>query len=125
MDASDSAERGRFLDKLKRSNEVEITVTGRKSKKKISTPVWFVLDGEKVILLPIKGSESNWYKNLADDPQIGLKAEDKMMTFKARLVRDPERVKTVVDKFRMKYPSGWERSQKYYTKRDAYAEVPI
>ena len=61
-----------FLDKLKQSYEVNISVTGRKSKKRFSTPLWFILDEGKVILVPTMGSASDWFKNLVNDPQIEL-----------------------------------------------------
>ena len=32
-------------DQLSRSSEITITVTGRKSGRNISNPVWFALDG--------------------------------------------------------------------------------
>jgi hypothetical protein len=45
-------------------------VIGRKSGKTISIPVWFVLEGEKLYLLPVQGSDTQWYKNALRNPQI-------------------------------------------------------
>jgi hypothetical protein len=42
---------------------------------------------------------------------------------KATLVRGSNKVKKVVDKFKAKCQSEW--SESYYTKRDAYVEVPV
>ncbi len=39
-------------DRLSRSHEINISVTGRKSGRTISIPVWFVLEDEKLYLLP-------------------------------------------------------------------------
>lgn len=36
---------------LDSSKELEITVTGRRSGKKITLPIWFVRDGGKLLLL--------------------------------------------------------------------------
>jgi deazaflavin-dependent oxidoreductase (nitroreductase family) len=116
------ADRERLLNKLKRSNEVDIAVTGRKTKKKLSTPVWFVLDGEeKVILVPMKGSDTSWFKNLAKDPQVELNVDEITISFKATIVRDSDQVEKLLDKFRAKYRSMW--SESYYAKRDVYVEV--
>jgi len=41
-------------DRLSKSNEITITVTGRKSGRAVSIPVWFVFDGDKRYLLPVK-----------------------------------------------------------------------
>jgi hypothetical protein len=112
-----------LLEKLKHSNEVNITVTGRRTKKKFSTPVWFVLDGEKVVLVPMKGSDNEWYKDLLKDPQISLGVDDTTIPFKATPVRDSTQVEKVLDKFRAKYKSMW--SESYYIKRDVSVEVPM
>jgi hypothetical protein len=50
-------------DRLSRLNEITITVTGRKSGRPISIPVWFVLEDAKLYLLPVSGSDTEWYKN--------------------------------------------------------------
>jgi deazaflavin-dependent oxidoreductase (nitroreductase family) len=112
-----------FLERLEHSKEVKITVTGRRTKKKFSTPVWFVLDGEKVVLVPMKGSDNEWFKDLVKEPRIDVAVDDISIPFKATLVRDSARVEKVLDGFRAKYKSMW--SESYYTKRDAYVEIPV
>jgi hypothetical protein len=120
----ESPGRESFLKELKQSYEVNITVIGRKTKKKISTPVWFVLDGEeKVILVPMKGSDNNWFKDLVKDPQIELGLNGIAIPSKATLVRDSSQVKKAIDKLRAKYKSMW--SESYYTKRDVCVEVQV
>ena len=37
-----------FSQALESSREIELTVTGRKSGREISIPVWFVRDGDKL-----------------------------------------------------------------------------
>jgi len=116
--------RGDLLDKLRQSNEVEITVTGRKSKKRFTTPVWFILqDDKKVILVPTKGSHNNWFKNLERNPQIELGVGGTSASLRATLARDQVEVNKILDKFRTKYGSMW--SESYYTVRDTYVEVPL
>ena len=111
-------------NKLKESSEVTITVTGRKTKKKFSTPVWFALEGEeKVTLVPTKGSDNDWFKDLVKDPQIELRVGDATITSKATLVRDSNKVEKILNEFRAKYRTMWTES--YYTKRDVFVEVPL
>ena len=117
------ADRKQLLSRLKESKEVNITVTGRKTKRRFSAPVWFVLDGERVAIVPMKGSDNNWYKNLAQSPEIELSAGGISATFNASIVRSPKEVENVIDKLRVKYRSMW--SEAYYTKRDVYVEVPV
>ena len=49
---------------LDKSSEIELSVIGRKSGKRISRPVWLVYNSNKLYLLTLKGSETNWYKNI-------------------------------------------------------------
>src|SRR5216683_6952965 len=95
-----------FRTALQSTNEIEITVTGRTSGRSLSYPVWFVLEGEKLYLLPVKGSESDWYKNLRKTPTIRLAARGKTFTTSATLITDEALVREVVEKFRDKYGAG-------------------
>ena len=112
-----------FLKGLTSSREVEITVTGRKSERSISTPVWFVHEGGKLYLLPVKGSDSDWYKNVTAKPEMQISAKGRKITVKANPLSDAGKVKEVVEKFRSKYGAGEIR--RYYSKLDAAIEVPI
>jgi hypothetical protein len=49
---------------LDRSSEIELSVTGRNSGTSIPRPVWFVYESNRLYLLPLNGSETNWYKNI-------------------------------------------------------------
>ena len=59
-------------DRLSRSSGINITVTGRKSGRAISNPIWFVFEknDDKLYLLPVKGSDTQWYKNVLKKPSI-------------------------------------------------------
>jgi hypothetical protein len=61
-----------FKKRLARYRRIKITVIGRKSGRTISIPVWFVLEGEKLYLLPVQGSETQWYKNVIQNPSIRI-----------------------------------------------------
>jgi len=117
------ANRQELLNRLKESKEVNITVTGRKTKRRFSTPVWFVVDGDRIAIVPTKGSDNNWFKNLVQTPNIELSAGGISAPFSASIVRDSKQVEKVIDKLRAKYRHMW--SEAYYTKRDVYVEVPV
>lgn len=51
-----------FRNALNDTDEIELTTTGRTSGRQSSRPVWFVTQGETVWLLPVTGSDSQWYK---------------------------------------------------------------
>ena len=101
---------------LSRRHEVEITVTGRKSGRRISIPVWFVLEDERIELLPVCGSDTQWYKNVLADSNLSIGAGDAQAEFKAIPITDRNRVSSVVEKFRLKY--GADDLRKYYSKLD-------
>jgi|SRR5208282_5284777 deazaflavin-dependent oxidoreductase (nitroreductase family) len=101
---------------LSQSTELNITVTGRRSGRKISIPVWFVLDGDKLYLLPVKGSDSQWYKNVLSHPTIRIDAGSAEAELKADPITDASQVSSVVEKFRGKY--GRSDVKKYYSKLD-------
>src|SRR5438552_12840925 len=103
-------------DRLSRYREINITVTGRKSGRSISIPVWFVLEGDKLYLLPVKGSDTQWYKNVLNNPAIRVGARGAEARFKVVPINDPAQVSSVVEKFRAKYGVG--DVKKYYSKLD-------
>jgi deazaflavin-dependent oxidoreductase (nitroreductase family) len=59
---------------LTRCRQIKLSVVGRKSGKTISIPVWFVLEGEKLYLLAVQGSDTQWYKNVLKNPAIRVYA---------------------------------------------------
>src|SRR5437867_3094261 len=67
--------------------EVTITVTGRRSGRKISRPVWFVEDGDRLYLLPVNGAETQWYRNVRRTPTVSLRARRSRATVRAQIGR--------------------------------------
>jgi len=65
---NNSLHKDSLKDSLSRYREIKITVTGRKSGRAISNPVWFVLEDGKLYLLPVQGSDTQWYKNVLKKP---------------------------------------------------------
>ena len=101
---------------LSKSSEINITVTGRKSGRTISNPIWFALDDGKLYLLPVKGSDTQWYKNVLKNPSIQVEAGGARNDVKVVPVTDAQQVSSVVEKFRAKYGAG--NVKKYYSKLD-------
>jgi deazaflavin-dependent oxidoreductase (nitroreductase family) len=75
-------------DRLARYREIKITVIGRKSGQAISIPIWFVLEGEKLYLLPVQGTETQWYKNVLKNPSIRIDARGVEAEFRGKPVTD-------------------------------------
>lgn len=90
-------------DRLSQSREIKLTVTGRKSGRTISIPIWFVFDDDKLYLLPVKGSDTQWYKNVLQNAAIRIEARGAKAELEGVPVSDAHQVKSVVEKFRGKY----------------------
>ncbi len=110
-------------DRLSRSQEIHISVTGRKSGRTISVPVWFVADDEKLYLLPVYGSDTQWYKNVLQKPSIRIDAGGAAAELEVLPATDAAQVSPVVEKFRHKY--GASDVKKYYSKFDVAVVAPI
>jgi deazaflavin-dependent oxidoreductase (nitroreductase family) len=121
---SGKAEQSAELKKrLARASEMNITVTGRKSGRAITVPIWFVLDGDTLDLLPVSGSDTQWYKNVVNNPSLGIEAGGQKAELKAEPVKDAKQVSAVVEKFRAKYGVG--DVKKYYSKFDVAVVAPL
>lgn len=110
-------------DRLSRSRELKITVTGRKSGRPISIPVWFVSEDGKLHLLPVQGSDTQWYKNVLKNPALRIESGGAKAELKAVPITDPKQVSSVVEKFRAKYGPG--DVKKYYSKLDVAVRLHL
>lgn len=110
-------------DALQGMDEVEITVTGRTTGRQISHPVWFVQEEESIFLVPIYGSDSDWYKNVRRTPMIQVAANGMTLDTSATPITDAYRVNHVVRMFRDKY--GEDQVAAHYPKLDVAVQVPL
>jgi len=102
--------------RLSRSREITITVTGRKSGRPISIPVWFVFENGKLYLVPVTGSDTQWYKNVLKNPSIRIEAGGAKTEVKVASVIEAKQVSSIVEKFRARYGPG--DVKKYYSMLD-------
>jgi hypothetical protein len=118
------ARKDALKDRLSRFRGIKLSVTGRSSGRTISIPVWFVLEGEKLYLLPVQGSDTQWYKNVLKNQSIRIDARGAEAKLQAVPITDATAVSSVVEKFRAKYGAG--DVKKYYSKFDVavLAQLP-
>jgi deazaflavin-dependent oxidoreductase (nitroreductase family) len=103
-------------DRLARYRQINLSVIGRTSGHTISMPVWFVLEGEKLYLLPVRGSDTQWYRNVLKNPQVRVETRGTEADFRTVPITDAKTVKSVIEMFREKY--GVNDVRKYYSKFD-------
>jgi hypothetical protein len=106
-----------------RSMEIDLTVTGRKSDKELSRPVWFVYDDNSLYLLPVQGSDTSWYKNILSNSDVKISVDGQQFNGISKPIIDSDKVKKVVNKFISKY--GESEVNKYYTKFDVCVEFVL
>jgi deazaflavin-dependent oxidoreductase (nitroreductase family) len=112
-----------FTAALESSPEIQLTVTGRKSGREVSIPVWFVREEDRLYLVPVNGADSDWYKNVQKVPAIHLAVGGAELTGRAAPVTGAARVSQIADMFRAKY--GAQNVAQYYPKTDVAVEVPL
>jgi deazaflavin-dependent oxidoreductase (nitroreductase family) len=103
--------------------ELQITVTGRKSGREFSTPVWFVREGKTVFLMPVRGSKNQWYKNVLKSKRIGISSGKVSIELSAKPINESKRVASIADRFRKKH--GAADVKRYYTRFDAALELDL
>lgn len=108
---------------LDAAQELQITVTGRKSGQNISLPVWFVRQQDRLYLLPVRGSDTQWYRNVLQTPVLTIAAKGTTAGVKAKPINDAKRVSQIAEEFRKKYGAG--DVKKYYSKFDAALEIEL
>lgn len=112
-----------FKSRLARYREINLSVTGRKSGRTISNPVWFVFEEETLFLLPVKGSDTQWYKNVLENPAVQVEARGAHAELKLVPITGAKQVASVVEKFRDKYGAG--DVKKYYSNFDVAARAQL
>ncbi len=111
-----------FSAGLHNTSEITITVTGRSSGRSISLPIWFAVEGNMLYLVPLKGSDTEWYKNVRKTLTLRLEAHGKTLTATARILTDSAQLDHVLELFRNKYGRN---VKSYYPKYDVVVEVPL
>ncbi len=110
------ARKDAFADRLSRSREINLTVIGRNSGRAISIPVWFVAEGERLYLLPVHGSDTQWYKNVLKNRSVRIDCRGAQAELDVDPITDQAQVSPVVEKFAAKY--GDDNMKRYYSKLD-------
>jgi hypothetical protein len=112
-----------FWKILPKSEEIELGVTGRKSGKNIFRPVWLVHENNIVYLLPVRGSDTEWFKNVLHDPTMKISVNKKEFSGIGKAITEENEITKVADKFRSKYSS--DNIKRYYSKLDAMVEFSL
>jgi len=112
-----------FARSLSKERELNITVRGRKSGREYSMPVSFVLKGNTIHLLPVKGSSSSWYRNILKDRAMKIAIGGRSLEVKATPLNEPDKVKETLELFKENF--GADYLDKWYSGRDVCVRIHL
>ena len=104
---------GKLFGRMGKSPILLLNTVGRKSGKKRTSPLLYVMDGDDFVVIASKGGAAThpaWYLNLMANPEATVEIEDREVQVEAE-VADPE------DKTRL-----WQKMVEMYPAYDAYQE---
>ena len=104
-------------------NEIDLTVIGRNSGKSLPRPVWFAIRGKEMLLMPVQGNDTQWYKNVLRDPRVTITSGQHTLKGKLQIITQKSQVADVISLFEKKY--GESDIKKYYPKRNVAASLPL
>jgi deazaflavin-dependent oxidoreductase (nitroreductase family) len=94
-----------------------LTTTGRVTGRRHTIEIWFALNGQTLYILAGGGYEADWVKNLARNPDVGVRLRDTVFAGRARVVQQADEDalarRIVVDKYQPRDSddlSGWGRT---------------
>ena len=112
-----------FRRLLQERMELELTVRGRRSGLEHILPVWFVVQGDILHLVPVSGSDTNWYGNILVHPDVTLTVDGESLRVTVRPITEPKLVTATVERFRARY--GAAQIARYYSKLDVAVEIEL
>ena len=80
-------------------------------------------EANTLYLLPVLGSDTNWYKNMLVDPILKISVNGIEISERGKPMTDTSMVDDIVKKFKSKYGEG--EVKKYYTNFDVAVEVTL
>ena len=109
-----------FDKALEGEEEVKITFS-KKAGGKRTIPIWFTVKGRTLELLPMYGLKTKWYGDVEAAGSLELKVRGQVKVASPRIVRDPEAIEEIKQRFGVKY--GEDEVRKYYTTQNVALEI--
>ena len=94
------------LDTLKDRSTLQLTTLGRKTGKRHTVPIWFLIDGNTVYLATMR-MRRNWPRNIIKNGHVELDIGGTVFTGRAKRIVDAKRLEHVKALLRQKYWAAW------------------
>ena len=104
---------GKLFGRMGKSPILLLNTVGRKSGKKRTSPLLYVMDGEDFVIIASKGGASAhpaWYLNLMANPEATVEIEDREVRVRAEEAHSEEKSRL------------WQKMVEMYPAYDAYQE---
>ena len=85
---------------------LRLTTIGRKTGKRHTVTVWFLVDGETVYLLTLK-MKRHWPRNVLKNGHVELNVADEVLKGRAKRITDAKRLAHVKTLLAKKYWAAW------------------
>jgi deazaflavin-dependent oxidoreductase (nitroreductase family) len=94
------------LTPLKDHSTLRLTTIGRKTGKRHTVTVWFLVDGETVYLATLK-MKRDWPRNILKNGRVELNVADEVFKGRAQQISDAKRLAHVKTLLAKKYWAAW------------------
>ncbi len=94
------------LTAIKDASTLQITTVGRKTGKRHTVTIWFLVDGEKVYLATLR-LRRDWVRNVMKNGRVELDIAGQRLKGHATRIVDPDRIARVNALLRKKYWAAW------------------
>jgi F420H(2)-dependent quinone reductase len=104
---------GKLFGRMGKSPILLLNTVGRRSGKKRTSPLFYVMDGEDFVIIASKGGASAhpaWYLNLMANPEATVEIEDREVRVRAEEADSEEKSRL------------WQKMVEMYPAYDAYQE---
>ena len=82
-----------------------------------------MLREKELLLLPVTGTDSQWYKNVLKNPYVNIRSSHRTLKGKVRAITQKKQVDEVIELFKGKY--GASDIKKYYPNPNVSATMPL
>ncbi len=114
----------RFAEALSGEQEIRVTVARRKDGKLRTLPIWFTVEGERLLMLPMHGLKTRWFLDLEEqDGAMTVEVKENKVKVVVKVILDAGSVEEVKKGFSQKY--GEDDVKRYYPTSEVALEIKL
>ena len=91
------------LSALAEARTLKMTTIGRKTGKRRTSEIWFVVEGNHLFVQAGKKARKGWLANIRSNPEVDLDIDGTELHGRASVISDPAEGQRVLALFRQKY----------------------